>query len=239
LHGSELRALARACRYSFIPNELGYCGAQDFSELFISFIRGPKEESVPEIKKALRTFIGEHSYIELIAEHHGIDEFCGEAIEAYWTGSPLLEGIPLEKVGLLFNTKFLSLPESIRNKKISSLPEQPLIHHSFHVLFTEFLTPKLPAIVQNLDKCIVGWGKVISNAGEEIELKGVELAAANGELVLREKIKKAKNPFSLNPEPGSFITVHWDNAIEEIGEAWLKQLKKYTQKNLELANSSR
>ena len=239
MQGSELSALTRACRYSFIPNELGYCGAQDFSRLFHSFIENPLDEKVPEIKSALRTFIGEHSYVQLIAEHHGIDEFCGEAIEAYWIGSPLLEGIPREKVADLFNSKFRSLPESIRRQKIAGLPLQPLIHHSFHVLFTEFLTPKLPAIISNLDKCIVGWGKVLKNSAKGIEAKGVELVSANRELALRENPKTISNPFSLEPKKGSLISVHWDNAIEEVSEGQLKQLKKFTGKNIELANSAR
>ncbi|MFH1235117.1 MAG: hypothetical protein V1493_05905, partial [Candidatus Diapherotrites archaeon] len=60
-----------------------------------------------------------------------------------------------------------------------------------------------------------------------------------GELKLGEKIKLIENPFSLSLKKGSLVSVHWNNAIEEITEKQLKGMKKYTIKNVELANSVR
>lgn len=239
MQGTELNALVKACKYSLVPNGLGYCGAQDFSGLFASFIENPQEEKIPEIKSALRTFLGEHSYVQLIAEENGLEEFNEQAIDAYWLGSDLLECVHPKKIEKLINEKFRTLPESIRRKKIESLPEKAFPHHSFHVLFVEFLTPKLKAIVPNLDKCIVGWGKVKKNSYERLEIKGIELFSESSELKLRERTKTIENPFSLNAKKGSLVSVHWDNAIEEIDEDQAKELKKYTLKNLELANSAR
>ncbi|MCX6802854.1 MAG: DUF6390 family protein [Candidatus Diapherotrites archaeon] len=236
---SELQAIAKACRYSFIPNELGYCGARDFSKLFVSFINEPKEEKAEEVKNALRTFTSEQAYIELIAEHHSLPVFDARPIEAYWLGSELLEGISKDEIKNLINEKFRTLPESVRAKKIAGLPAKAFIHHSFHVLYIEFITQKLPAIVPNLDKCLIGWGKVKGEKKGKFEIKGIELFKEAGELKLVEKIKMIENPFSLSLKKGSLVSVHWDNAVEEITEKQMKSLKKYTLKNMELANSVR
>ncbi|MFH1234073.1 MAG: DUF6390 family protein, partial [Candidatus Diapherotrites archaeon] len=172
---NELKALAKACRYSFIPNELGYCGAKDYSNLFTSFIREPIAEKSEEVKDALRTFISEQAYIDLIAEHHSLPVFDERPINAYWLGSELLEGISKDEIAGLITEKFRALPESVRAKKIAGLPAEAFIHHSFHVLYVEFITQKLPAIVPNLDKCIVGWGKVKAERKGKFEIKGIEL----------------------------------------------------------------
>lgn len=239
MQASEIPALIRACKYSLIPNSLGYCGAKNYSHLFNSFIQKPTEKRVPIVKNALRTFIGAHSYIKLIAEHHSLNKFSEEAIEAYWLGSDLLNGIPVKKVKRLINESFKTLPESIRLNKTNSLPNEVFPHHSFHVLFVEFLTPKLKALVKNLNKCIVGWGKVRKKRKEKIEVKGIELFSESNRLKLRECIKRIENPFFLNIEKGELISVHWNNAIEGIHPDQVKRLEGFTLKNLELANSVR
>ncbi|MEM0359994.1 MAG: DUF6390 family protein [Candidatus Diapherotrites archaeon] len=239
MQGSELLALAKACKYSFIPNELGYCGAKPFSEIFTSFITEPQAEKAMEIKNALQTFTSEHAYIELIAKHHSLPVFDERPITAYWLGSELLEGISGKEIEILINEKFRSLPESVRLKKISGLPGEAFPQHSFHVLYIEFITTKLPAIVSNLDKCLVGWGKVTAEKNGRFEVKGIRLFKEAGELKLGEKTKTIENPFNLCLKKGSLVSVHWNNAIEEITEKQLKCLKKYTMKNLELVNSVR
>ncbi len=191
------------------------------------------------MKEALRTFIGEHSYVKLIAEGHSLPEFSPEAIEAYWLGSALLEEISVEKIRALFENEFRVIPKSIRERKLAALPEQVFSHHSFHVLFVEFLTPAVQKVLENFDKCLVGWGKVLGEKGECLKVKGVQLLAENNRLCLGERAKLVGNPFELQAKKGSLVTVHWENAIEVIEPSTLKNLKKFTLANIELANSVR
>jgi len=239
LRETETEALQRACRYSLIPNELGYCGSKNYSALFNSFISNPGGEKIPEVKSALRTFIGEHSYIRLIAGLNSLDEFSGEAIEAYWLGNGLTEKVPVEKIRGLFEREFSAMPKSIREKKLAALPERVFSHHSFHVLFVEFLTPAVPKIVENFDKCLVGWGSVQQVRGEKLKVKGMQLGVENGRLCIAERAKEVDNPFELDAKKGSLVTVHWENAIELIEGSAVKRLKKLTLANLELANAQR
>lgn len=233
----SLEGLIRACKYSFAPNTLGYCGACDFSELFERFIGEPSKRLASEVKKALRSFIGLHSYLSLIAEHNSLSEFDERAVEAYWLGSPLLENVPVDAIRELIEKKFFTMPQRARQQKAGFLKQRAYIQHSFHVLFVQFLTPKLAPLVPNLDKCIIKWGTILEVNKNKLKVKSIALIHENNELKLKENLLSVENRFIEEPKKGMLVSIHWNNAVEEISEEQQKNLKRYLLTNIELANA--
>lgn len=231
----EIDALKRACLYSIPPNRLGYCGPKGSWQAFEEFLSSPIQENALAAKSALVQFRALVPYLELIAEQNGMRPFDAEVIEAYWLGSPLLESISYKAIqGTILSLQKHGLPRHIAEKKASQLPEGILPHHSMHVLYINFISQKVPALIQNLSSCLVQWGEVQETNSSGITLKGIELISESGELKLREKTKAVQNPFSLDPQANDLVTVHWNQAIQTISQEQKRFLQKYTGKTISL-----
>ncbi|MDD5147834.1 MAG: DUF6390 family protein [Candidatus ainarchaeum sp.] len=234
---NETSALQFACRYSLVPNELGYCGKEKAFLEFGKFLKNPEEKKIPEIKNLLGSFFGLHSYLDLIARANNKNVFDPEVLEAYWLGNRLLENVPRAGISrAILHLEKYGLPEKIAEQKAISLPEGALPHHSLHVLHVNFVTRKLRPLVRNLSDCLIQWAEVRAVSNGKLRVKGIELKALNKKFVLQEKTKTIENQFSLLPEKGDFVSVHWKNAIEILSKEQLKNLQKTTMKNIGLAN---
>ena len=230
---SNLSSLSRACKYSLIPNELGYCGPEGSFKEFLKFIENPSVEGAKIVKPLLKEFNALFPYLELISRCNNLDPFSEQVIEAYWVGNSLLESVSkreLQKTVLSFQS--FGLPRRIAEKKAAELPNNLLPHHSFHVLYVNFISQKVKPIVKNLGECIVQWAKVVEETDKGIVAKGSSLFSESGELKLREKEKTLKNPFKLELNKGDLISGHWGNAVEKLSEEQSKRLKKYTELTL-------
>jgi len=233
----ELEAIKKACLYSIPPNRLGYCGPSESWNTLQEFVSSPSGQKIPQTKAILQKFNALYPYLELIAEANSLQPFDLEVVEAYWLGNPLLKNVPrsaIQKTILSFQK--LGLPRSIAEQKASQLPEGMLPHHSMHVLYINFISQKVSALVQNLSNCLIQWGEVRETLSQGISIKGIELISESGELKLREKTKTVENPFSIPLQQGDQITVHWGNAVEKISPKTFKNLKTITFKNIELLN---
>ena len=230
---SNFSSLSRACKYSLIPNELGYCGPEGSFEEFLKFIKSPSAEGAEKVKPLLKEFNALFPYLELIARCNNLEPFNEQVIEAYWVGNSLLKSVSkreLQKTVLSFQS--FGLPRSIAEKKAAELPNSMLPHHSFHVLYVNFISQKVKPIVQNLGECIVQWGSVLEESEKGIAVKGLSLFSESGELKLREKERILKNPFKLELNKADLVSVHWGNVVEKLSEEQENQLKKYTELTL-------
>ncbi|MEM4663120.1 MAG: DUF6390 family protein [Candidatus Diapherotrites archaeon] len=230
-------ALVRACKYAFVPNKLGYCGKSDFSKLCIDFIKNPKDTSIEQIVSHLKSFKAMYNYMSLIAKHNSLDVFSPEVIEAYWLGNSLLENVPASAVKELIKKGFTEIPPEIRNKKAEFIKNGPLIQHSFHVLYVNFLNPRLKPNIENMNMCLVKYGEVLETKANRIKVKSIKLYYALGELKLCEKILFLENPFNCTLLPGKLVSTHWGAVIEKISKANVKNIKRALFKNIELTNS--
>jgi len=233
LQQREIDALKRACLYSFIPNKLGYCGPPGSWEAFLAFISNPSEEQAPGVKQLLLHFFALHPYLELIAKANEKSAFDPEIIEAYWIGSDLLRNVQFrETQKTILSFQRSGLPRSIAEKKAACLPDGLLPHHSFHVLYVNFISKKVPPLIENLGNCLIQWAEVKSESEKGIEARGIGLFSEGGEFKIQEKAKKILDPFKISPKAGDFVSVHWGNAIEMLSEESLESLKKFTLLNL-------
>ncbi len=230
---TEIDALKRACTYSFSPNKLGYCGPEGSWQAFGQFLSAPTEQNAVAAKEALRKFYALYPYLELIATANDLQPFDAEVIEAYWIGNGLLQNVQyseLQKTILSFQR--FGLPRSIAEKKAAELPDELLPHHSTHVLYVNFINPKVQPVVENLGNCLIQWAEVKGETKKAIKVKGIELFSENGELKLREKEKIVQNPFNLQLKEKDLVTVHWGSVVEKISFDELKRLKKFTEETL-------
>jgi len=235
LQGQDFEALKKACLYSIPPNRLGYCGPKDSFTAFQKFLSSPTEEKAANAKTLLSQFSALYPYLELIAKANKRKPFDLEVVEAYWLGNSLLEKVSYKQIQeTILSLQKHGLPKSIAEKKTSQLPEEMLPHHSFHVLFVNFISQNVKPIVQNLSACLVQWAEVEENTNNGVRVKGVELFSESNELKLREKEKIVENPSNLQLFPKDLITVHWQNAIEKISSQGQKNLKNLTERTLAL-----
>ncbi len=214
-------------------NRLGYCGPAESWRTFMRFTQKPTEELAADAKKLLTRFYALYPYLELIARVNSLQPFDAEVVEAYWLGNKLLENVQyseLQKTLLSFQR--FGLPRSIAEKKAAELPDALLPHHSSHVLYVNFISPKVEPVVANLSNCLVQWAAVKGETKNGIRVKGIELFAEAAELKLKEKTKTIQNPFSLHLNEAAFAAVHWGSAIEPLARKQLRNLQNYTIKNL-------
>ncbi|MCX8189997.1 MAG: DUF6390 family protein [Candidatus Diapherotrites archaeon] len=233
----KIEALSRACKYALAPNKLGYCGKCDYSEIYISFLKNPKQEDVPKIEESLKSFRAMYSYLKLIAEYNNVNPFSEKAIEAYWLGNSLLDNVPVEAVKSLIKNDFIEIPLKQREMKADFLKKKVLLQHSFHVLYINFLNPRLKPIAKNMDNCIVKYGKVLEIWKDKVKTKSMALSYNLGEIKVMEKVLSFENPYRYDLKKGDLVSAHWGNIIEKIDKIGKSKIKESTFSNLALANS--
>ncbi|MCX6798636.1 MAG: DUF6390 family protein [Candidatus Diapherotrites archaeon] len=235
----ETEALQRASKYSLIPNKLGYCGPPESWPKLMGFIAKPRPEQAPEIERTLQRFYALYPYLELIAKANDAQPFDAGVIEAYWLGNKLLRSVQYSEMQkTILSFQLHGLPREIAERKAAALPDCLLPHHSFHVLYVNFITKKVQPIVENLSNCLVQWAEVKEETKAGIKVKGVELFLEGSSLKLREKAKTLQNPYCLALSAGDIVSVHWGNAVEKLSSTSLNCLKKQTIGNLAILEAA-
>lgn len=235
-----INSLILACKYCFAPNQLGYCGPSGAHREFLDFIESPSAEEEKKIKGLFRRFYALYPYLALIAEKNNLQAFDEKAVEAYWLGSRLLNKVKENDIKNLILHEFSKpglLPKNIAAKKAENLPKGIKLNHSFHVLYINSIAPKPAPLVNNLDKCLISWGKVEKPQKRNFLVKGTKLIFENNEFKLLEKRKKIAKGFVENVKRKDFVAVHWNKAVELLDEEKLDNLINYTGKNLRAVNS--
>lgn len=231
----NLSSLIRACKYSYEPNKLGYCGPEHANEIFLSFIQNPSEIKAEEVKQLLMHFPALYPYLELIARKNNLKPFDSEVIDAYWTGNKLLEKVERKDVEKLILTKFSGeglLPKKLAEEKAANLPSKVFISHAFHVLYMNFITKKIEPILKNLDSCLVKGAEINDIKKDSFSVKTYSLLYESGEFKLKEKKVKIGKGFAENASKGGLISIHWNSAVEIISEDELDSIRTFTEKNL-------
>lgn len=234
MHKNEIEGLKILCKYSGIPNKLGYCGKENSYVLFNSFLKKPTTEKAEKIKRTVKTFVGLAPYLRLISNSNGLTEFDEEVVKAYWLGNRLLDNISKEEVEKMILEDFTKpglLPYYIAKQKADKLKSKVFPNHSFHVLYINFITKKVKPILTNLDYCLIKSAKQ-KNGNVFTTTK---LSLHNNKLFLERTTKHFVQKNEYYSE--KIFSTHWQTLVEEITKEEEKKLEKYTKKNLELANS--
>lgn len=239
------RGVLACCRYAFMPNKLQYCGG-DRNRLIFDYTA--HAEYSPALNTALREFETLYPYLKLIAESNRIaDIFDARVVEAYWVGNDLLKNIQMKNFYRHF-VDGLRLKRKIKpaqfEKIAGKIPRGAVPHHSFHVFNIWQRTGHLPVphTVETMDNCRIGWGQITKVGDNELELFAPRLRLEKGKLILSEPEKRKivykmlDQSFIANPVIGEWISFHWGWACDRLTELSVTNLRKYTERNLALAN---
>jgi len=242
----QFDGLALCTRYAFMPNKLQYCGGTKDNQLFEYGIRGGSD---PFLQSILAEFETMYPYLKLIAENNKIQNiFDYRVVEAYWLGNELLQNSNMNKFywHLIDNLK---LKKKVKLNEfcqiIDKLPRGMLSHHNFHVANIWIKTghQAITQALTTMDKCRISWGKVTAVKNFQLQVLSPVLAYQNNRLVLTEPHRIVVN-YKFNdkgfvvPQINDWISIHWDWACDIITEKQKNALAFYTQKSLNLANSS-
>ena len=211
-------------RYAYPPNELGYCGPADSSEVLSCGLAG--------LEATARCFEGTWPYFEFIAGRHGLEPLDTAVVESYWLGGPLTEGLDVQAEGAGLLAGLARAGGTWAHSTADLLPGM-VPDHNFHVFA---IYPWLGLLRRNvsdqprlvLDRCRIRWGEVIETDGEAATVASSAIEWDGSLLSLgphREEIAiVARGPIRLAEEvsPGDMVTLHWDWVCGAISEQKLE-----------------
>ncbi len=236
------KGLALACRFSLEPNKLGYCGALDSWSVFLEYLQG--KGSAARVRKKLESFYALMPYLRLIAKENGISDPLDErVVEAYWLGNGLLGGVSEKAIAGMIRTKLCGkglLPKSFAEKLAGGVPKGALAHHSFQVLYVHFITGRLQWTLENANRCLPKWGRIISTKGSKAVVKSFEVAQRRGKYVMlpaRQVVECSVCGWkSADLKKGGLVATHWGLATKNITKREADKLERYTLKTLGALN---
>ena len=159
------------CRYSYHPNQLGYCGPSEWDGL--------------DVRAYAQGFAGAWAYLQVIAEMMGRDPLDELVVRTYWIGTD--EGDALDATH--FFTRLLEIIGPQAGGYWGHLGEDGLVDeaspsHAFHVLGIYPWSRLLdlgPEAVGVLNNCLLRPAKVELRSGEptgDLERAGSEASSA-------------------------------------------------------------
>ncbi len=239
--------ILRCTRYAFGPNRLHYCGPDKNSEIK-AYIN--EEEEDAGLEHLISQFQTLYPYLKYIAQINDIkDPFDIRVVEAYWLGNNLLEKIDQksfyrhlvedQKIKHKMGGKNFSLVEGKIGK--GAMP-----HHSFHVLNIWKRTghDDREHTVETMDECRISWGKIVEIDGPSITVLTEPLLYSDKKLFLgtpakRKLVRQLESEYDIEQiAVGNFVSIHWGVICEVITNEQVLNLKKYTLRNLTLANKT-
>lgn len=199
-----------------------------------------KTREIAEVKKRLESFYGLYAYLKLIARCNHLKPFDYKVVEAYWLGNELLRRVPRKEIAKTI-LRDLSAPGLLpRTRAVliaAGIPKNSVPHHSFHVLYVKFITKKLAPTVENVDSCIVKWGKVTRVRGALVVVNSVKLVKKKSGFSLKPARLFLTKGIGFDGKKGDLISIHWSTAVERLSERQAKNLKHYTLQNIKAVNS--
>jgi len=214
-------------RFAYKPSQLNLCGPQDANLKLYRYLT--KRDNLDEVKILIPGFQTMYPYLHLISEKMQMGILDYSVAEAYWLGNTLLDRFTARDMEKFAISK--GLPRNIK------LREGVVPHHSFNVLYLNKGVP-----IENVNKCLVSYGKVKEIYINELVVTQKPLVYHNKEYGIGESIEK-KVSFDRKLLPnlnlGDIIAIHWDFAVMKLSREQLYNLEKYTLRNIAAVNSER
>lgn len=242
-----MKAFKKFLSYSYEPFRLHFCGPQDQeSEKIVNDYLAGRKVSYKTIERIASQFIGVYPYLNLIAKKNGLEPLDKQVIEAYWLGNNLLKQITADDLRKLILENFIGtgkLNRETGEKLMENVPFRAVAHHSFHVLYIGSVTGTVHLVNKMLDLCRISWGEVISQqdisriSRKTLTVQYRPLIIRDKEIRLSRDIKEKAIKWNQHILPkvaaGQTISFHWDLACEILSEDQIKNLEKFTLRNIE------
>ncbi|MFC1630278.1 DUF6390 family protein [Patescibacteria group bacterium] len=229
-----MSGLKLAALYGIKPHLLGFCGPREESStrVLLNYLSG-KKVSEKKVRKILTEFEGAMAYYNLIAQCNNIkDPFNEKVVKAYWIGNELLDSVSTESLQETIKKEFSRpglLSKKAAAKKTKKVAKGSVPHHSFHVMKIGSVTGRIRLQGKLRDVCRIGWGKVITLDPLKNRMKVIYQPLTGKK---NKKYIGWNKDLLKNPRVGSFVSIHWNMAIQILQKKDLKNLQKYTQQTL-------
>jgi hypothetical protein len=229
-------------RFAFMPNHLGYCGADVNAEI-MAYLRHDAADD--GLRRHLRTFTGAYPYLQLIAESNGIaDPFDARVVEAYWIGNDLLERVDWRLYARHLHERFRGrVKAGTLDLLVGKPPAGARAHHSFHVFDVSFRAG-LPHGDAALDLCRIGWGTITAVEPGAFAVSYRPIVTAAGRLAFGEP-QTQRVLRTLGEEThldgagiGATLAFHWRWACMVLRPSQVAALERYTAGMMALANQT-
>jgi hypothetical protein len=238
----SLEGLRLFTRFAFMPNRLGYCGGDVNAEL-LAYL---KEDAADEgLRRHLKTFAAAYPYLQLIAESNGIaDPFDVRAVEAYWIGNELLEGVDWARYVRHLHERFRGhVRPSTLELLVGKPPAGARAHHAFHVFDVSFRAG-LPHGDTALDLCRIGWGTITDIEPGAFTVSYSPVVIRDGRLAFGDlqpaRVLRAidSDGFLDGATIGDVLAFHWRWACVTLTARRVAALEHYTRGMMALANQT-
>ena len=231
-------------RFAFPPNELGYCGPSDSSELFEASAAGADRD----IGALAPGFAGAWPYLELIADANDIeDPLDTRVVEAYWIGNDLLR-VAARHMSRALDDRFRRRAGRHWDAIASAVPAGAVPHHSHHVFGVYpwvglLRSGRVDEPLRVLERCRIRWGTVLGRDGDRVTVSVRPLVWDGRRLGLgpacNESVTWADGGLSpiVPPRTGDVIAAHWDWVCDVLDTSRLRRLRAWTAHTLRLVNA--
>jgi hypothetical protein len=233
--------LKLAAVYGLAPQALGFCGPQERASRRTLTDYLENKASAVKIRKILEKFEAAFAYLELIARKNKIkDPFNMKVVEAFWVGNELLDKVNGADLQRMVLKKFIApglLSKNEAQKRIKKIYAKSKPHHSFHVYIFGTITGRISLTEARLkDVCRIGWGKVqgIKKAKIVVEYRPI---IKKKEFIFGKKKQKEiswNKKIIPNIKIGDQVSFHWETLCQKLSASQVRNLRKYTQKTLDL-----
>jgi hypothetical protein len=243
-------------RYAFGPNRLGYCGPEEVEELLGEATSDPTaarpaaRDDRP-LRELARGFEGAWPYLELIARSNRIaDPLDRRVVEAYWIGSPLLDGVSADDLAASLRVRFRPRLRADGWRWLAAKPADGAVPvHAFHVLD---VFPRVGLLrsgstdraLEVMDACRIRWGRVLERDGDVLVVNAVPIAMVAGRLELgpprAERVQAWSDGrgFVDGVGPGDVVSIHWSFACDRLSPRQLVNLVEWTRREIAVANAT-
>jgi hypothetical protein len=235
-------------RYAFAPNHLGLCGGDDNSALFEYGVTGCIDGGLINLA---RQFEGAYPYLQLIAQANAVeDPLDARVVEAYWIGNSLLDRVDMWTLGTSLTQRF---KPRLNEREWRWLADKPLAgakpHHSMHVLEVYpriglMRSGAVDALVHNIDRCCIRWGKVQEAAGANLIVQARPMVLERGKLALGpprlESVTRWVDGrgFVDDLVAGEWVAIHWGWACDRLLPHQRANLERYTRRHIAICNAT-
>ncbi|MFH1173711.1 MAG: DUF6390 family protein [archaeon] len=232
--------LELAVRFSYITNQLQFCGPSCATEQFLAFVRLKKHPE--QVEASLKKFEALYPYLQVIAEKTGKHFTDYDVVEAYWIGNALLEKFTDEDMkDIIRRLVKRGMLASHANYLIEHLPTGLLPHHLANVLYVGVgkVTGSVETTLQNMDNCRPAWGRVLEVLKDKIIVAVQPLKKEKAYFLGEEETRTALyHPDLLAPRVGDVVALHWGFACMILDKKQQQSLQAYTQRLLKVIPTS-
>jgi hypothetical protein len=234
-------------RYAYPPNELGYCGP-DARRQLLEQVAACADDG--DLRRLAQGFDGAWPYLELIAHANGLaDPLDLRVVDAYWIGNALLRAVPPRAMAASLEGRFRDRVGRSWHRLVDAVPAGAVPHHSFHVLGVYpwlglLRGGRVDEPLRVLDRCRIRWGQVVALTASTAVVRSRPLAWDGRLLSLGEPREETAvvgvdglglaGPL----RDGDWCALHWDWVCERLDRDRLTALRRWTARQLAVANST-